>query len=176
MCTMPKIIVRSVGLLFFIQLMVIVETMPTVLANETSKITAKEKICADAKVGISEITVEALKKKMSNNDQFVLLDIRTEGEYRAGYISGAVWVPRGMLELKIEEVIPDSEKEIVIYCGQGCRGYLAVRSLIAMGYKKVSNLKGGVREWVNDGNILYNMLGELQKIRYGVRDPKAYSE
>lgn len=140
-------------------------------ADERPQILSKQRICAEGKKGVTAVSPAALKARLDAGEKFVLLDIRTEAEYRAGYISGAVWMPRGMLELKLQEFLPDPETEIIIYCGQECRGYLAAKTLAAMGYKRVSNLIGGVKDWTAAGYPLYNTLGEIRQMLFGVPDP-----
>jgi len=150
-----------------------VTALPEVACSE---IISVYQLCRKAKAGIAQITVADLKKKIEDNEKFALIDVRTEAEYRAGYISGAVWIPRGMLELKIEKHIPDANLEINFYCGKGSGGDLAAKTLMDMGYKRVFNLEGGVKGWSAAGYPLYNMLGEIRHFRYGVSDPGGSSE
>lgn len=141
-------------------------------AANAVQITSKKQICLEAKKGVAGISPAVLKARIDSGEKFVLLDVRTEAEYRAGYISGAIWIPRGMLELKLQELLPNPDAEIIIYCGQECRGYLAAKTMTAMGYKRVSNLIGGVKDWAAAGYPLYNTLGEIQQLRFGVNDPR----
>lgn len=81
----------------------------------------------------------------------IFLDVRSKEELLAGGIPGAVHLRRGFLELKIHDLIPDKNKNIIIYCKGGNRSALAALTLMKMGYKNVYNLSGGYTDWVNAG-------------------------
>ena len=67
----------------------------------------------------------------------VLVDVREQDEYVQGFIPGARWIPRGFLELRIEEQVPERDRPIVLYCAGGTRSALAARSLRDLGYTRV---------------------------------------
>jgi molybdopterin/thiamine biosynthesis adenylyltransferase/rhodanese-related sulfurtransferase len=77
----------------------------------------------------------------------VLVDCREADEYAAGAIRGAVWIPRGFLESRIEKYAPDRARAIVIYCASGNRSLFATRSLHELGYSNVKSLAGGFSGW-----------------------------
>jgi molybdopterin/thiamine biosynthesis adenylyltransferase/rhodanese-related sulfurtransferase len=85
---------------------------------------------------------EAGKRKLP-----LLIDVREGDEYEQGYIPGAQWIPRGKLELRIEDAVPDRDADIVLYCAGGNRSALAARSLKELGYTRVSSLAGGYGAW-----------------------------
>ena len=92
--------------------------------------------------------VAALKKK---NPQLVLIDVREAEEWQSGVVPGAITIPRGLLELSVEDDVPDRNAEIVCYCAGGVRSALATQSLQQMGYQKVSSMSGGFNGWKNAG-------------------------
>jgi len=111
-----------------------------------------KELAASARKNIIEISVEELKAKIENQEDFLLIDIRQPSEYQSGNIPGSFLIPRGVLEFKIlneafweEEFmyVPLKEDEIIIYCKAGDRGALAVKSLHKLGFTNVSNLAGG---------------------------------
>lgn len=104
-------------------------------------------IVEEAKTEIPEVTVGEVKAAQENGGEFVLLDVRDEDEYRAGYIPDAVHVTRGMLEFSVENYIPDREQKVVIYCAAGLRSLLAAKSLSEMGYTDTVSMAGGYRDW-----------------------------
>jgi len=114
--------------------------------------------------------VEELKNKMDSEHQFILIDVRTEKEYLAGHIENARWLPRGFLEFKIQKIISDPETEIIVYCKRGSRSALSAYTLMEMGYKNVLNLEGGFEEWVNKGNSIFNLHGELEVINFEMQE------
>jgi len=131
-----------------------------------AQIKTPKQIVQNVKTKITEITIDDLKNKMDSDNQFILLDIRTEKEYLAGHINNSVWLPRGFIEFKIQKLISDPETEIILYCKRGSRSALTTFTLIEMGYKNVLNLDGGFEEWVSSGNSIYNLHGELEVINF----------
>lgn len=70
----------------------------------------------------------------------ILLDVRTEAEFSAQHLPGAVNVPLDTLEQKIPRVIPDRQQPIFLHCRSGRRSTVAEQRLRAMGYQRVINL------------------------------------
>jgi molybdopterin/thiamine biosynthesis adenylyltransferase/rhodanese-related sulfurtransferase len=110
-------------------------------------------VLSQVKQGIREVSVEETKARVLDNrkNSPVLVDIRERDEYEQGFIPSADWIPRGFLELKIEDLVPDREREIIVYCAGGVRSALGARSLTELGYTQVSSMAGGFRSWKNAG-------------------------
>ncbi len=100
---------------------------------------------------ISEITTEQLAEKLKKDPDLALVDVREKDEQERGTIPNAKLIPRGFLELKIEDALPDKKKEVVLYCAGGNRSAFAAQSLQALGYTKVHSLIGGYTKWANEG-------------------------
>src|SRR4051794_17468387 len=80
-------------------------------------------------------TNEALNQQTgAGNDEIVLVDVREKNEWDEGYIPGSLHIPRGYLELRIEETVPDKDKQVVLYCAGGTRSMYAGLTLKQMGY------------------------------------------
>jgi len=105
-----------------------------------------EKLVAEAKKRITEISPTNAAAKMKS-DSAVIVDVREREEWDEGHIPGAIHLSRGMIELDIEEKVPDPETMIICHCGGGGRSALAAESLQKMGYKKVRSMAGGFRAW-----------------------------
>ncbi|HYY70389.1 MAG TPA: rhodanese-like domain-containing protein [Terriglobales bacterium] len=101
----------------------------------------------EAKKEISEIQVVELKRMQQAGERFVLVDVREPDEVSRGTIPGAIPIPRGTLELHIDEAAPDKNAKVVLYCGGGSRSALAAQSLKRMGYKNPISLAGGWKAW-----------------------------
>jgi rhodanese-related sulfurtransferase len=127
---------------------------------------SKQEISSEAKSKAPHISSQQLAGYQSAKEDFVLLDIRTEAEYKAGHIRGAQWFPRGKLEYYIQEVIKDPDSKIVLYCRTGGRSALATLTLKDIGYTNVVDLEGGFKQWVAGGNSFYNLHGEHKVVRY----------
>lgn len=98
----------------------------------------------------------------------VLVDVREKNEWNEGHIPGALHVPRGYLELQIEEAVPDKSKKVVLYCAGGTRSLMAGSTLQQMGYQDVVSMAGGFGQWKAKG---YNFvqprtMSEAQARRY----------
>ena len=98
----------------------------------------------------------------------VFLDVRERNEWDEGHIPGAIHVPRGNLESRIENAVPDRGSRIVIYCASGARSAFATKTLEELGYVDVVNLAGGYIEWKRNGfpTVLPKALAEEQRRRY----------
>lgn len=104
----------------------------------------------EAKARVREIDMaNAIMEKQKQPDT-VFLDVREPNEWNLGHVPGAVHVPRGQLEGKIEGVL-DRDANIVIYCARGSRSALAADTMQQMGYKHVSSLIGGFGAWAEGG-------------------------
>ena len=99
------------------------------------------------------MTTQELQNKLNAKENFVLLDVRTQEEYNAGYIAGAILLPYDEINAKATIVLPDKEKEIVLYCHSGRRSAIAKKSLLDLGYQKVVDF-GGVKRW--EGELVRN--------------------
>jgi len=110
-----------------------------------------KEMLSEIKGKIKEVSPEELKQRLINGKETILLDVREKDEVRKDYICGAELLPRGFLEMCVEELIPDKEKPIVVYCAVGVRSGFAAKTLMDMGYKDVASMRGGIEEWKRSG-------------------------
>ena len=92
------------------------------------------------------MTYQELQNKLNAKENFVLLDVRTQEEFDAGHIPTAILLPYDEINLKAATVLPDKEKEIVLYCRSGRRSTIAKKALVELGYKDVKDF-GGISRW-----------------------------
>jgi adenylyltransferase/sulfurtransferase len=94
--------------------------------------------------------------------------VRERDEFVQGHVPDAVFIPRGYLELQIEQHQPDRHAPVVLYCAGGVRSALAARNLHEMGYEQVYSLIGGFNGWKNAGYgfKIPTVLSEDQRLRY----------
>jgi sulfur-carrier protein adenylyltransferase/sulfurtransferase len=97
--------------------------------------------------------VAARKGKAGNGNGAgpVLIDVREKDEWLEGFIPGAQWIPRGLLEQRIEDQVPEKSSALVLYCAGGSRSALAAHTLGELGYTNVSSLAGGFSAWKRAG-------------------------
>jgi molybdopterin/thiamine biosynthesis adenylyltransferase/rhodanese-related sulfurtransferase len=130
--------------------------------QHASKITKKtgeysmasfNEILGQVKQTIREVSVDETRARTKGEGGAppVLIDVRERDEYEQGFIPQAQWVPRGFLELKVEDMVPERDREVILYCAGGTRSALAARSLRELGYTNVASLAGGFRAWKNAG-------------------------
>jgi rhodanese-related sulfurtransferase len=108
--------------------------------------TGFEKLVADAKKKITEISPTDAAAKLKSGDA-VIVDVREKDEWDEGHIPGAMHLSRGTIELDVEEKVPDANAMIICHCGGGGRSALAAESLQKVGYKNVRSMAGGFKAW-----------------------------
>lgn len=96
----------------------------------------------------------------------IMIDVWEPEEFASGYISAkeVLTMPRGKLEFMALEKIGKkygTDVKIVTYCLKGPRGALAARQLQKLGFTQVSNLKGGILNWLSKNNTIHSYLGEI---------------
>lgn len=84
-------------------------------------------------------------------NDFIVLDVRERDSFDAGHIPKAQHLPRGMLELKVNEALPDPTVRIVTYCDFGKISTLAAATLRRMGFTRTVALDGGMKAWKEKG-------------------------
>lgn len=110
-----------------------------------------QQLCDEAKTRIRETTTDEVEARLSRPGwDGVLIDVREQDEFRAGHLPGARGIGRGILEYHIADEVPDTNREIVLYCRGGNRSALAADSLRQMGYTNVHSLRGGFRAWQSE--------------------------
>ncbi len=109
------------------------------------------KLVEQTKPHIKELSIDDVKRKRERGEKFHLVDVREESEWAAGHLPGAEYLGRGIIERDIETKIPDTDDEIVLYCGGGFRSALVADNLQKMGYKNVYSMDGGFRGWKEKG-------------------------
>ena len=93
-----------------------------------------------------QITAEEAKKIMDSGEEHILLDTREQDEFDEGHIPGAILIPYTEIENKAEEMLPDKDKLILVYCRSGRRSKIAAESLAKLGYTNVKEF-GGIIDW-----------------------------
>lgn len=92
------------------------------------------------------VSYEELQQKLTDKAPIVLLDVRTQEEFNNGHIPGALLLPYDEIDPKAAQLLPEKEKEIIIYCRSGRRSAIAKDSLEALGYTNVKDF-GGMNRW-----------------------------
>lgn len=115
-----------------------------------------------AKTEITEIEVEDI-----DLDHMVLIDVREADEFASGHIpaKSVFTIPRGKLEFAVDDTLLNlSDHQVVCYCLKGARGLLGAKTLKDLGFSNVSNLKGGIENWVKSGKMISNYIGNFKLV------------
>lgn len=99
----------------------------------------------DAKKRVNEVSVAEARSRLAANPKAVLLDVREDNEWTAGHAAQAVHLGKGILERDLENLYPDKNAELIMYCGGGFRSALTCDAAQKMGYRNVSSLIGGYK-------------------------------
>jgi molybdopterin/thiamine biosynthesis adenylyltransferase/rhodanese-related sulfurtransferase len=103
-------------------------------------------LLSSTKKQIREVPIDDVKRLIDQRTPFKLIDVRESDEYAGGRLPGAISVPRGYLELRIEEKAARDEP-LILYCAGGTRSALAAKTLQEMGYQNVASMIGGFNRW-----------------------------
>ena len=93
-----------------------------------------------------QITAEQAKTIMDNEQDYIIIDARTEDEFAEGHIEGAVLIPEYEVADRAEKELPDKEQLILVYCRSGRRSKIASEELVKLGYTNVKEF-GGIIDW-----------------------------
>lgn len=93
--------------------------------------------------GLKSLTEKQFRDASAQSN--LVIDVREPGEYRSGYIPGAVNIPLSQLKHRLDELPKD--RSLLLYCRSGMRSKNAARILSKNGYKDLAHLKGGMNMW-----------------------------
>ena len=112
-------------------------------------------IVQQARADINELSTQDVEDMLAGDEDFLLIDVREDGEWAQGHLPKATHLSKGIIERDIETKVKDKASKIVVYCGGGYRSALAAVNLQKMGYKNVYSMWGGFRHWREEGrNII----------------------
>ena len=81
----------------------------------------------------------------------LVVDVRESDEWAEGHLPGAIHVPRGYLESRIEMLAPDRARPVLLYCAGGVRSAFAAQSMVLLGYADVASMTAGFQGWKAEG-------------------------
>ena len=96
--------------------------------------------------GYQQITAEEAKELMDVWKYEIILDVREQDEYDEGHIPGAILIPHEQITEKAEEILPDKDQQILVYCRSGRRSKIAAEALAKLGYTDIKEF-GGIIDW-----------------------------
>ena len=122
-------------------------TVASVFAGCTQKTGNEQTEATQVNIGTYyQIQQDEAKRIMDEESDYIIVDAREQSEYDEGHIKGAIVIPYTEIEQKAEEMLPDKEQLILVYCRSGRRSKIAAQSLANMGYTNVKEF-GGIIDW-----------------------------
>src|SRR4029453_8646722 len=109
------------------------------------------RLVKDPKKRIHELSVAETQRRVAENPDAKLIDVREDNEWDAAHAAGAIHLGKGIIERDIEATVPDKSTELILYCGGGYRSALAADVLQQMGYTNVFSMAGGWKAWRDAG-------------------------
>ena len=107
---------------------------------------------AEATASVPFMSMAELRSRIDDGrGELVVLDVREKDAYEAGHIPGALLLPRGQLELRVDKELPDPMTRIVTCCEIGRISTLAAATLRNMGFQRAVALDGGMKSWLEAG-------------------------
>jgi len=119
--------------------------------SASSRTTSATPLAAPAADTDSPITVAELLERIDRGETLHILDVRSEGEFAAGHVPGAVNIPFTKLLSRMHDVPGAAEDELIVYCGHGPRAHIAATTLRHGGRKRIVYLSGHWAAWQGAG-------------------------
>lgn len=109
-------------------------------------------LLSEAAARVPFMAMEQLRHRLAARaNDFVILDVRERDAFANGHVPGAVHLPRGQLELRVNEILPDPSVEILTICEFGKISTLAAATLRELGFERATALDGGMSAWRENG-------------------------
>ena len=126
--------------------------------------TSYRELLQQTKSEISEVDARAAQERSGA----VWIDVREADEWQEGHLPGAVHIPRGYLESRVEAVAPDKSQPVILYCASAARSAFAAKTLEELGYTDVHSLAGGFTDWKRNGLeiVMPRTLSPEKRTRY----------
>lgn len=125
-------------------LLILFSTLASILLACSASVNEQE---IENTMGYSEVTVDKA-YEIYKNEEMIILDVRTEQEYKDGHIPGSILIPLQELEDRLDEL--NKEEKYLIVCRSGNRSAQASEILVSNGFLHITNMQGGMLDWKYD--------------------------
>src|SRR5712691_10265763 len=109
------------------------------------------KLVNEARPYVHEVAIDEARERLARNPQALLMDVREDHEWQKDHAAQATHLGKGILERDLEQMFPDPNREMIMYCGGGYRSALTAEAAQKMGYRNVHSLIGGYQGLVSAG-------------------------
>ena len=97
-------------------------------------------------VVIKHVSMTDIVQIMEENENYIILDVRTQAEYNQGHIPNAICIPNETIDENVVNKLPDKNQMILVYCRSGNRSKQAAEKLKKLGYTNIIEF-GGIIDW-----------------------------
>lgn len=105
------------------------------------------RIVNESKARVRQTDIKGADERLAQNPNALLVDVREDDEFRTEHVKGATHIGKGVIERDIEKLVPEKDRELLLYCGGGYRSALAADVLQQMGYTNVWSVDGGFKAY-----------------------------
>ena len=143
-------------LIFLIITIIIVCVLIVFYKNNNYKINEVDIVGSEEKKmenKVRYVSMDEIVDIMNDNENYIILDVRTEEEYKEGHIPNAICIPNETIDEKIVKQLPNKDQLVLIYCRSGNRSKQATKKLENLGYTNLIEF-GGIIDW--KGEIVKN--------------------
>ena len=143
---MKKIIIAAAAILCLLAFASCAQQEENVETDVATEVGTEEGTEVETELGYQQITAEEAKVIMDTETDYIIIDARTDEEFAAGHIEGAIMIPEYEIANRAEEQLPDKDALILVYCRSGRRSKIASEELVKLGYTNVKEF-GGIIDW-----------------------------
>ena len=136
-------------LLFTLTMLMLLTACNSESAANSTPNTTEEVTSEETTLNYQQITQDEAKQIMNDDENCIILDVRTQSEYDEGHIPNAICVPNETIWSNDIPKLPDKEQLILVYCRSGRRSKEAAAKLADMGYTNIKEF-GGIIDWTGD--------------------------
>jgi rhodanese-related sulfurtransferase len=146
-------------------------TPAVALAAQPTWMDTKTKELVDAaRAETNQVPIADLKRVIDEDEDVIIIDVRTPDEFEVAHVPDAYNIPRGLLEFSIWSVAPDLDETIYVYCRSGARAALAAKQMQELGYTNVYSVSTGSVDWAQSGYPLQTSILDERVIILPVQD------
>ena len=136
-------------ILFTLTMLMLLTACNSESAANSTLSTTEEVTSEETTLNYQQITQDEAKQIMTDEENYIIIDVRTQSEYDQGHIPNAICVPNETIGSDDITELPDKEQLILVYCRSGRRSKEAAAKLADMGYTNIKEF-GGIIDWTGD--------------------------
>ena len=160
-------------ILFTLTMLMLLTACNSESAANSTLSTTEEVTSEETTLNYQQITQDEAKQIMTDEENYIIIDVRTQSEYDEGHIPNAICVPNETIGSDDITELPDKEQLILVYCRSGRRSKEAAAKLADMGYTNIKEF-GGIIDWTGDvvkQDKIYKIVNENGCLKNNLQQP-----